>query len=195
MHIYQMIASLHKLKPVPVGLETRLRRPNLFKPVCVKKGDPVPQLRPGYLSGCYVRKGVLKASIPHADGKDEIFLIWKEGQFVSLDNVFFEQLADGWQLTAVKNCELFAMTLSRQQAVYADIGEARDYARLIGDEQQRKRDLLLRILHQGKGRRWALFQHSFPDTWSLLDNRTICALLDISAKTLHRSKLAGLRKK
>lgn len=188
MQVNRLIEALGQLFAVPDGLEAALRRRGTYRLVRCKKGRAIPQLRTAQYSGCFVRKGQLKAGIRHADGREEIFLIWEEGQFADLDIDFFNTVSGEWEIAATRSTELICIGTAQQQRIYGQVAGSRDYQQHIRDAQHKMRDTMLYILHSPKADRWAIFQERFPCLWPRISNTTACGLLDISATTLARSK-------
>ncbi len=188
MQVNRLIEALAHFFPAPDGLEPALRRRGTYRVVRYRKNRVIPQLRTAQYSGCFVRKGQLKASIRHADGREEIFLVWDEGQFADLDIDFFNTVSGEWEIATTRSTELICIGTAQQQRIYDGVPGSRAYQRSIREAQHRMRDTLLYILHRPKAARWAIFQERFPVLWSRVSNATACGLLDISATTLARAK-------
>ncbi len=188
MPLKAILDYLDSLHPIPAGLPETLGRANVLQGLTLRKNECLVAHGSRNTRAFYVKKGLLKASVPQADGREQIYLFWEPNEIVVLDGPFFRNEPSPWQVTALGTTRLESIARSDVDGIYASFPQLREHTDTILRQQVEKRDKLIQLLREPKGRRYALFQRLFPTLWSQLDNATVRAFLDISDKTLNRSK-------
>lgn len=188
MPIKLILDYLKSLHPIPAGLSEMLGVPAILRDQTLRRNECLITQGARSARAYFVKSGLLKASMPQANGDEQILLFWEPHEIVVLEAPFFRNEPSAWQVTALETTKLAGITRSDMDGVYKRLPEMQNHTDIILRQQVEKRDKLIRILRSPKGRRYALFQQLFPTLWMHLDNRTVRLFLDISDKTLTRSK-------